>query len=139
MGHISPGYAVNARQARQRRRGKLGKAGVITAWYAFTDLLQLRFDEVKVVQQPFGSRRDVLPAVRRHRHIVIGVAQGSKILVHARKKGGATPRMFVPLDGLGLGQAAAVLFKAVNAEQFGAYGRFGFRALRQQDVPRVGG
>ena len=139
MGHVSPGDAVDAWQAFQRRRCQLGQARVITPRHTFADLLQLGFDEVKVVEQPFGGRCYVVAAARGQRHIVIGLAQRDQVFLDTWKKGSAAPRRAVGLHRLGLGQTAAMLFEAVYAEQLGAYGRLGFRPLRQEDLACVRG
>jgi hypothetical protein len=64
VGHIGPGDAVDARQPLQRPVGQLGQVGVVAVRHAVLDLLQLRLDQVEVVEQPFGRGRDVVAAER---------------------------------------------------------------------------
>jgi hypothetical protein len=136
--HVGPGNAVHARQARQRRRGELGQARVVAARHAVVDLLELRLDQVEVVEQPFGSRRHVPPAERDERDVVEGFAQRGEVLVHAREEG----RAFVPVavvffHHLRPREAAPVLFEALHAEELGA-DRCGYGVMRpQQQCPGV--
>ena len=50
VSHIGPGDAINARQTFQRCARELGQARVVAARHAFADLLQLLFDQVKIIQ-----------------------------------------------------------------------------------------
>ncbi|MCY1519163.1 hypothetical protein D9M68_539080 [compost metagenome] len=136
--HIGPRNAVHARQPRQRRRDELGQACVVAARHAVMDLLELRLDEVEVVEQPFGCRRHIAPAQRDQRDVVEGGAQRLEVLVDTRKEGRAFARAVVfVFHHLGTGQAVAVLFETLGAEEFGA-NREGYRVVRtEQKGPGV--
>jgi len=113
MRHIGPGDAVHTRQARQRRCRKFRKARVVAARYAFANLLELRFDEVKVVQQPFGRRRDVAPALRNQRDVVEGAAKRCKVLVDPGKEGRRITARIATLHDLRACKAVAVLLETL--------------------------
>ena len=84
--HVGPSNAIDARQALQRRPRQFGQAGVIAARHALADLLQLGFDQRKVVQQPLGGRRGVMTAQRGQRNVIVGLAQRGQIFLDAGKK-----------------------------------------------------
>ena len=128
--HVSPGNAVHTRQSTQRQHGQLGQPGVKTARHAFADLLQLRFDQREVVQQPFGRRCGVVAAVRGQRDVVIGKTQRRQVFFDAWKEGGVAQRLGIGFDNLRPRQAAAVLFKTLNTKQFRPDRRFGGSFLR---------
>ena len=50
MRHVGPGNAIDTRQAGQRLRRQLGQPRVVAAWNAFANLLELRLDQMKVVE-----------------------------------------------------------------------------------------
>ena len=81
------------------------------------NLLELRLNKVKIVKQPFGSRRDVLTALRNVGNIVVGLTQRGNVVLNSREK----RQVFAPTrrtaDGLRLGKAAAVLLKTLRAKQ----------------------
>ena len=53
-----PGEAEHARIAGERPVGELGQLAVVARRQVVADLADLLFDEVVVVEQPFGGRRD---------------------------------------------------------------------------------
>ena len=83
------------------------------------NLLKLRFNQMKIVQQPLCSRRDVLPTLRDGRHIVIRLAQCRNVLLHAREKRRPTCMSRTVAQGLRCSQAAPVLLKTLRAKQLG--------------------
>ncbi len=139
VSHIGPGDAIDAWQSFQRRGRQLGQAVVVAARHAFVDLLQLCFDQVEIVKQPLGGGCHIMAAARSQRYIIVGIAQRGEVLLNARKKGGAAARAGIGFDHLGLRQTAAVLFEALDAEQFSANGRLGFTPARQKDIAGVRG
>ena len=83
------------------------------------DLLKLGFNQVKVIEQPLCSRRDVLPTVRDGRYIVIRLAQYRNVFLHAWKKRRPTYVSGTVAQGLRCSQAAPVLLKTLRAKQLG--------------------
>ena len=136
MGHVGPGDAIDARQARQGSRRQFRQLGVIAARHPFADLLQLRFDQVEVVQQPLGRRCHVMAAAGRQCDLVISLAQRLQVGFDPREKRTAFADCPV-LDHLRQCEAAAVFLETVNAKQFRADRRLGF-ACRLQDLSCVG-
>ena len=51
------------------------------------DLLELRLDQVEVVEQPFGRRADVVAGGRLHADVAVRLAQREDVAAQARKEG----------------------------------------------------
>ena len=117
MGHISPGNAVDAWQTFKRPACEFRQVCVIKPRHAFVNLLQLRFHQMEVVQQPFGSRGDVLAAVRNRGDVVVGLSQGNDIFLNAGKKGCGVAPTARFADRLGVREAAAMFLKALDTKQ----------------------
>ena len=122
--HVGPGDAVDARQPGQRLRDQLGQSLVVAARHAGANLLELRLDQVEVVEQPFGRRRHVAPAARGQGDVVECVAQRVEVGVDTRKEGRLRGVALVAMHRLRPRQAAAMLLEAVPAEQLGPDWRF---------------
>ena len=138
MRNIGPGDAINPRQPLQRFVGKLWQVRVIATWHAVMDLLKLRFDQVKIIQQPFGGRGDVLPLVRCARNVVVGLPQRIDIFLDAwRERVSLSPARSL-FDGLRCGKTAAVLLKALRSKQLRANQGLGPASVARENFPGVG-
>ena len=120
MGHEGPGHTVDARQAGQRLVQQHRQRTKVAARQPGVDLRELGLDQVKVVQQPFGRRTDVVPRAGLQPDVVVCFAQGNEVALDARKEVGRAPGR--PGGAVRLPQAAAMLRKALGAEDFGADG-----------------
>ena len=121
---IGPGNAVDPRKTFQRLADELGKVGVVAVRDPLLDLLQLRFDQVKVIEQPFCCRSDVVPAARHTGDVVVRFAQCRNVLVDAREKGRVSKPAVASARrayGLGKREAAAMLLEALGTEEFSPY------------------
>ena len=117
MRYIGPGNTVNTRQAFKRLACQLGQVSVVMSGHTLVNLLKLCFYQVKIVQQPFSSGRDVLAALRNGGNIVVGLAQCGNIVFDPREEGEvvAPPRRFS--NRLRLRKTAAVFFEALRAKK----------------------
>ena len=86
---------------------------------------------MKVVQQPFGRRTDVVPGTGLHADVVMGFTQYGNIAFDARKEGAGTRRSG---GAMGLRQTAPMLGKALGAKNLGSNGCLHFAARARQDV-----
>ena len=129
VGHKGPGHAVNARQAHQGRVLQHRQAGVIARRQAFVNFSELVFDQVKVVQQPFGGRAELLAVVGLSGDVAKRGAQCADVALQTRVKRGA------PKGGLAgplrQGQAAPMLFQAGRAHNFSPDG------LQRETLSRI--
>ena len=135
MGDESPGHAVDARQAGQRRIEQLGQGLEIAARQALVDFLQLRLDHMGVVEQPFGRRADVIALAGLRAQIGTGRAQHLDVVLQARKEAVATRP--APGHAMGLAQALAMLGKALQAEDLGPDGSLNQALSRIEDAAQV--
>ena len=60
--------------------------GIVATRQSLMDLLELRFNQVKVIKQPLCSRGDVLSGVRDRRYVVIGLPERLDIFFNSREK-----------------------------------------------------
>ena len=137
MRNISPGDAVHPGQTDQRLVGQFRQLSVVAARNAFLDLLELCFNQVKIVQQPVGRRCDVLAALREGGNVVVGLAQRCNIVLNAREKRQAFAPALAGAHGLRLSQAASMLLKALCAKQLGANNRLWPTRVGGQYFPGV--
>jgi hypothetical protein len=101
---------------------------VVTLWQILANLTQLLFHDMKVVDQPFGRRRDGPAFSDRIDECSVTLEQFATIIFQSRQQQRATPGF----DGLMLsGQGARVLLEAFDAEQFFPDGLFIRRVGRQ--------
>ena len=118
VGHEGPGHAIDPRQAGQRLVLQHRQGAKVASRQALVDLLELRFDQVEVVEQPFGRRADVVAGGRLHRDVAVRLAQGADVALQAGKEGRRTPGR--PGGAMGFTEAAAMLRKALQPEDLGA-------------------
>ena len=115
-----PGDAVDARQADQRLVLQHRQIAEIAARQAVGDLAQLRFDQMEVVEQPFGRRAHVVAGLGLPADVVVRLAQDADVVAQARKEGGRSRGR--KARGMGDAEADAMLGKAFGAEDFRAIG-----------------
>ena len=113
--------------------GELGKLAVIVRRQVVTDLPQLFVDDVEVVDEPLGCRRDrtFFPDGTRER--AIRGEQDLAILGDASSEGRSTAR--IGGDHLCRGERGRVLLEPLDAEELGD-DRF-FEAIRGDSPPSV--
>ena len=112
--HKGPGHAVNARQAHQRLIAQHGQIQKEATRQAVVYFLDLRFNQMKVVKQPFRRRADVVTRGGLAADVAVRLAQRHHVVVQLRKK----HHRLRAADGrvVRLRQAAAVLCKALRAK-----------------------
>ena len=124
-----PGEAEDARIAGERPVGELRQLAVVAGRQVVADLADLLLDEVVVVEQPLGGRRDGAPFADRVGDGAIGGEQHARVVAEARPR--ASGRAIGPRgDALGRGQALGVLLEPLDAEEL--------RADRLLAIPRYG-
>ena len=120
MGDERPRYAEHPGIARERARRELGKLSVVSGRQVRADLVDLLFDEMIIVDQPFGCGRDGATLVDRLDGGTIGGEQNGPIV-------GETPRQKLSLGrsrrhDLRDRKTARMVLEAFDAEQFFANG-----------------
>ena len=111
-----PRQPEHARIAGQRTIGQLWQLPVIAGWQVVTDLTDLRFDDVIVVDKPFCRRRDGAARGDGLRDGTMGVEQRPVVVTQSR--GQWPDRDGSRRDGLGGRQAGGVLLQSLGAEYF---------------------
>lgn len=71
MGHKRPGHTVHTRQAHQRGVFEHGQRAVVTRRQPGPDLLELAFDQMKVVKQPFSGGADRMLVMRCVKQVAV--------------------------------------------------------------------
>ncbi|MNO61713.1 hypothetical protein D3C76_523680 [compost metagenome] len=115
VGDEGPGQAEDARVAGERPLGQLRQLAVITGRQVLTDFADLLFDDVIVVQQPFGGGHYAATALQfggarpvgRQQYLGV-VPQACVQRQHIRRRG---------RDPLGESQALGMLLEPLDAEQ----------------------
>ena len=136
VGDEGPGDAVDARQADQRLVLQHRKIAEVAAWQAVADLARLRFDQVEVVEQPLGGRADLVARRRVAGDVVLRLAQDADVLAQAREEGARA--LGCERRRVRLCEAAAVLRKALGAEDLGAVRSFERAAPGVEDLAQLG-
>ena len=132
--HERPRHAVDTRQSRQRLILQYRQCPKIAARQSVVNFLELRLDEVKVVQQPFGCRADVVPGSCLYADVVVRQAQGLDIASQPREEGGGeVGRINRPV---GVAQAASMLRKAHLAKELRTNGRLNRAARAVQNIAK---
>ena len=120
VGDEGPGQAEHPRISRERPVGELRQLPIIAGRQGGADFANLPFDEVVVVDQPFGRRRDGAALVDRSGDRAVGVEQYGSVVgepVGQRMTPGRLRR-----DRLRDREASRVLLQAFDAEQLLANG-----------------
>ena len=100
-------------------------------------MLDLRFNNVKVVQQPVRRWRDITAAAGCRCNVVVGQPECGNIVLHARKKCGAARVGAIGAERthrLRRRQAAAMFFKTLRAKKLRANGQLDMLGRAQQEL-----
>ena len=122
MGDEGPGQAEDAGIAGQRPVRQLGQLAIEARGKIAPDLADLVLDDVEIVDQPFGRRRDRIVVAGRRDDGAIGGQQNPAVVAQPRRQrpAGNGPRR----DALGGGKAFGMLLETLDAEELGADGIF---------------
>ena len=120
MGHKRPRHTVHTRQAHQRGVFEHRQRAVVTRWQPGPDLLELAFDQVEVVKQPFSGGADGMLVMRCIEQVAVCGPQRADVALQAWVKGGAAKRCLACV--VGRAQVPAMLFEAGHAKHFGPQG-----------------
>ena len=113
----SPCDTINPRQARQWLIPQHWKRAKVTAWQPLVNFLELRFDQVKIVEQPLGCRADVVACAGLTSNVGIGFPKRANIALKPREEICCTPkRAGSPMR---FPQTATMLCKTLQPENFG--------------------
>ena len=105
--------------------GELGELAVVVRRQVVANLAQLLVDDVEVVEEPLGRRRDGLLVLDRPGQDAVRVEQDAAVLGDARSYGvSPTGRVGHRLGG---GEGLRVLLEPLHAEQFREDGLSEFR------------
>ncbi len=129
-----PGHAVDARQSREGLVLQQRQRAEVAARQRIADLLELRLDEVEVVEQPLGRGTHVVAGGSLLADRVVRLAQHADVGAQAREESGRGQRG--AFGAVRLPEAAAVLRKALRAEDLGADRRLRRAAARIEDVAK---
>ncbi len=116
MGDERPGHAEHPRVLRERSAGELRQLPIVAGRQIGADFSDLLLDHIKVVDQPFGGRRDDRASVDRLGHIAIRREQHGFVVGKSRRQRGAL--QLARRHRLRRGEAAGVFFQTLDAEAF---------------------
>jgi hypothetical protein len=122
MSDKGPRHAEHPRIAGERSGRQLRQLPVVTGRQIVTDLPDLLFDEVVVVEQPLGGRRNRTTLADRFGDGAIRFEQNRLVVLQAR--GEAAPGRRRRRDGLGRREALGMLLEALDTEELLADGFF---------------
>jgi hypothetical protein len=133
-----PGETEDAGVAGERAVGELRQLSVIAGRQVGADLADLLLDDVEVVDQPFGRRRDLGALVDRFRDRAVGLEQRAAVVGEAPRQRLAVGRR--RRHGLRVREAVGVQQQPFGAEQLGAdelaAGQRGRRATAGEQASR---
>ncbi len=115
MGDERPGHPEHARVALKRPARELRQHSIETGREILADLADLLFNEVVVIEQPLGGRRDRPTFPRGRRNSPIGGEQHQLVVAQPRAQRPAGCRS--ARDLLRGGEASRMLLEALNAEE----------------------
>ena len=117
MGDVGPGQAEDPRIAFEGTLGELGQLTVVVLRQVVPDLPELLLDDVEVVDQPLGRRRDRPLVPDRLGERAVGGQEYPPVVGDAASNRSPGPGLLG--DRLGGRQRLTVLFESFNAEQLG--------------------
>ena len=117
--HISPGHSVHPRISFQMAGNQFGKLAVETYGQVVSNLAELFFHDVKIVEEPFGGGRNALLELNRVGRGAVIFQQSPAVFQDARKQRPARTRIRIH-HFLRPRQAFGVLLQALDAEKFSA-------------------
>ena len=115
---IGPSQTQHPRIARKGAVDQFRQMSVIADRQIVFDLAQLLFDNVKVVQQPFGGGRDRLTGVQSLCTRPIGGKQGSGVVLDPADQTGHSHRA-PPRHSLSGGQGQGMMLQTLDPEKIG--------------------
>ena len=86
MRDIGPGDVENARQVGEWATSEFGQLAVEIRREIFTDLADLFFDDVVVVDQPFGGRTDWPVKFNRFGRLAIGAFKRIPVIIQSNQQ-----------------------------------------------------
>ena len=114
---VGPGKTQDPRVAREMALGQLGELAVVVRGQVVADLAELLVDDVEVVDEPFGGRRDRPFVLDRAGQDAVRLQQDAAVLGDAGPDG-VSPTGRVG-DRLGGGEGLRVLLQPLHAEELG--------------------
>ncbi len=135
MTHELDRQRIDARLAGVLARGERRQLAIERPRQVLVDFANFGRDQMEVVEQPFGRRRDELPLADVLGERAIGLAERARVVVKARKNIPGFPAR-TRIDREGAGQRQSTLLEPLNAEQFIAE-RF-FEGTRAAPPPQAG-
>ena len=136
VGDERPGDAVDSRQADQRLVFQHRQVAEVAPRQAVLDLARLRFDQMKVVEQPLGRGADLVARRRVAGDVALRLAQDADVLAQAREE--CARALARERRGMRFGEAAAVLREALGPEDLGAVRPFERAAPGIEDLAQLG-
>ena len=121
VGDEGPGQAEHPRISGERSVGQLRQLPIVAGRQGGADFANLPFDEVIVVDQPFGRRRDGAALIDRAGDHAVGMRADTAPLSASRPAKWMAPGR-PRRDRLRDREASRVLFEALDAEQLCANG-----------------
>ena len=116
VGHKGPGHAINTGQTGQWLVNQHRQVAEITPRQTVADFFELRFDEVKVVQQPFGRRTHIVASDGLSADVVVRLTQHADVVAQAGKESRGPQRGIA--RSVCDSQAATMLGKAPCSKNF---------------------
>jgi hypothetical protein len=113
MGDQSQGDRVNSRIILQLTVSEFGKLVVVTLGEVFANFAELLFDNMKIINEPFGSRRDRTAAAYRFYESTISGNEFSAVVLEPGQQTGPT---LLPNDSVFGGKNLRVLLETFDAE-----------------------
>ena len=118
-----PRHAEDARITLQVAVGELGQLPIVGRRQIVLDLAYLFLDDVEIVEQPLGSRRDRTIAACFVGERMVGCDQNPRVVVHARPH--ASAGLGTSRDALRSRERFRVLLQSLDTEQLRANGLVG--------------
>ena len=118
VGDEGQGQSVDARIAGQFAGGQLGQLSVVAAWQVVANLAKDAFDDVKVVEQPFGIGTERFAAAGHFGNAAVGGHEDALVLPQSaqQRSFGAVARR----SAAACGQLAGMSFQRLQTVQLGA-------------------
>lgn len=135
MSDECPRETEYARIASKRAGAQLGQLSIVAGWQVIADLPDLLFDQMIVVEQPLGRRRDRFVALRRRHRRFVGPQQMVRVVSEPHRKRGASRSAL--RDRLCAGEAARMLCEPLFAEQLLAHRRGAVPWRRRRAAPQA--
>ena len=134
MGDQRPCHAKNSWIAFERSISQFRQHAIEVRRQIDFNLADLRVDDMKIVEQPFGRWRDRPMRRCRANDGAIAVRENFRIVIKPRTEQAPVPGL--QRDALGNRETFCVLFQSLGAEQLGTNGRFGVHRLHRQPQHR---